>query len=685
MGSFSSPPTAVAPELNPPRPMARSTSRSRWWTDTALAALIFCAGTWAGTRAVQSFRAAGGAQYFYQSDFGPAVMLACGRGFLDPDRRTAPALAAFLAQQADRFDCASLPPSVPALPLNAFQRSSQYLEAAVALTWKIAGVAWSRLAVLNGTLFGAVAAITYGLLRLAMSRVVALLMLAPAVTSTPNVMLVPQLRDYAKGPFLLAIMLLLGVLVSRPARRRGTIGLAGLAGAVAGTGIGFRTDVGIAMLPALIAIAALVPPSVPVRVRMVATAVFLASFLAVAFPVLRGLSGGGNNGHVALLGLTKDFDGPLRTEPSVYEFGGRYVDSLAFTIINSFAIRTQGRTHAVDAASADYERVATSYLRRIAAAFPADVVTRTAAAIRTIPKYFLDSSLYPPVQVGSPFLRETVYPFRARVLWRLGQTALFASAAATLVIAAVNPRAAWLVVLVMLGFAGASAIQFNERHFYYLQFLPWFAFGVLVQVAVHSRHPDAFVTRDQVQRAVIFAAIVAVSGGGIIWLSRAYQQHQAALLFARYEAAPRTPLPVTMVPAGAGRTLVAASEWLQPMPPGVRAIETRFIAVRFRDDRCGPAALPVTIRYDGRRHDADLSESITVRLRAGAPRPTTLFVAAYDWADEYIRFRGIEVADDRSACVGGLSRVDGLEPTPLLLTTTLGADWRAERLYQRLH
>jgi len=64
--------------------------------------------------------------------------------------------------------------------------------------------------------------------------------------------------------------------------------------------------------------------------------------------------------------------------------------------------------------------------------------------------------------------------------------------------------------------------------------------------------------------------------------------------------------------------------------------------------------------------------------------PTTVFVVAYDWADDYIRFRGIEVAADQAHCVTGLSRVEGLERSPLLLTTTLSAGWREERLYQRL-
>jgi hypothetical protein len=266
----------------------------------------------------------------------------------------------------------------------------------------------------------------------------------------------------------------------------------------------------------------------------------------------------------------------------------------------------------------------------------------------------------------------------------LGMIGFLAVAAATVVVSASSPRAAWLMVLVMIGFAGASAIQFHERHFFYLQFVPWWAFGLLAQTAFDSRRLWRIVTSRHIARALIFLAVVAATAGGAIGLSRAYQQWTAATLFERYEAAPRSPLSVVTRPAAAGRVLIGPQDWLQSLPAGLPPVDTRFIAVRFRDDLCGPGSLPVTLRYDGRRRDADLSEAINVRLRSSAVPSTTLFFVAYDWADDYIRFRGIEVAADRAPCVAELSRVEGLEGTPLLLTTVLSAGWREERLYQRL-
>ena len=134
-----------------------------------------------------------------------------------------------------------------------------------------------------------------------------------------------------------------------------------------------------------------------------------------------------------------------------------------------------------------------------------------------------------------------------------------------------------------------------------------------------------------------------------------------------------------------GRALISSDEWLAPLPVGLPWIVSRFLAVRFHDDVCGPIDLPVTIRYSGRTPDVDLSEQVAVHLRQSPQRPTTLFIAAVDRADESIRFRGIEVDSDRAQCVGDLSRVEGLDATPLLLTTRLGANWRNESLFQRFH
>jgi hypothetical protein len=255
--------------------------------------------------------------------------------------------------------------------------------------------------------------------------------------------------------------------------------------------------------------------------------------------------------------------------------------------------------------------------------------------------------------------------------------------AATLAIGVVHLRAAWLAVVVMVGFAGASALQFHERHFYYLQFVPWLAFGVLVQAIVHGRRPIPYATPRQVKRVALSAVAVLTVSCVAIGASRAYQQRRVTRLFASYEGARGTPVHTVQRRTESGRALISSAEWLAPLPVGLPWIVSRFLAVRFRDDLCGLSDLPVTIRYSGKTPDVDLSEQVAVQLRQSPQRPTALFIAAYDRADESIRFRGIEVASDRAHCVGDLSRVEDLDAAPLLLTTRLGANWRDEPLFQR--
>ena len=215
-------------------------------------------------------------------------------------------------------------------------------------------------------------------------------------------------------------------------------------------------------MPFAITVALLVPPALPLRARMVAIGVFLVSFVAVAFPVLRAMSNSGNTGHVVMLGLGADFDGPLRIEPSVYEFGGRYVDSLAFTTINSHAIRVDGRTRAAEGGSPEYDRVANAYLARIAETFPADVVTRVAAAVRATPKY----SRFIVMPAGSSAVG-TSAPYAC------GQSALADCAHRLRSVCRrhpVKPTRRWLIVLVMIGFAGPPPSS-SQAALHYLQFV----------------------------------------------------------------------------------------------------------------------------------------------------------------------------------------------------------------------
>src|SRR4029077_20733839 len=95
-----------------------------------------------------------GVPRFYQDQFAPAVMLTCGRGFVNVDLRTAPALDGFLQQRTSSFRCEDLPATIRLVTLSGFQGSSRYLMDAAALVWRVTGIDFHALDVLMAAFFG---------------------------------------------------------------------------------------------------------------------------------------------------------------------------------------------------------------------------------------------------------------------------------------------------------------------------------------------------------------------------------------------------------------------------------------------------------------------------------------------------------------------------------------------------
>src|SRR5262249_44174374 len=88
--------------------------------DVYVAVVVFVL-AWTGCRLyLPAFRAAGGRAMSYYEEFGPAVMAACGRGFVNPPTPAVPALDAFLLNRAERFECGQLDGMAAPVPLDDF-------------------------------------------------------------------------------------------------------------------------------------------------------------------------------------------------------------------------------------------------------------------------------------------------------------------------------------------------------------------------------------------------------------------------------------------------------------------------------------------------------------------------------------------------------------------------------------
>ncbi len=624
----------------------------------AIVALVFVASAAWGTSYWNASWKAGRVPQFYQLNFEPAVMIACHRGFVVSHPQP-PSLGAFLQLRTDTFSCGDIVPGTALGSDGIFQGAWRYLLVVVGFGWRWLGISWSGMGPLFGMFFGCSIAITYGLFRLAVGRWLALGGAFAFSVSTQHLMNLPHLRDYSKAPFTLALILLLGLLVTRRFNRAMTVGLSALYGLVLGVGYGFRTDLLADVLPILVVLFLFLDGGIRqhLRTKLAGAAAAALVFLIAAWPIFSSVyQRGGGQWHVVLLGLTSPFDEPLRITPAPYDWGHAYADGLIYKTSLGYASRVQPAAHDIAYGSHEYDVVTGAYVREIVSRFPADMVTRGFASSSRLAGVAFES-FWAPLDGFAPAL----YRVRSTVLVHMQRFEPYLAAAAIVAIAAYDMRLGLFLLFCLLYFGGYPAIQFSDRHYFHFEFIAWWSLCVLIGGLIHrpQRWPSV---RRAAAFVVIAAAVVVLPLGGL----RFYQQRQVRRLLDDYIAAPKT-----RINLGA-----ADSAGLFHVPGPSRLADVRFIEIDLNGWMCG-ARGQVTFRYDRNQPNDNYSRTIDIPVSA-AREVTRVFAPIYAAA-----FQGVEVMDSAPDCLAGAYWVD-TDHRPLLLSATLAPDWQRRPLYQRL-
>jgi len=630
--------------------------------------------------------------HFYQWEFAPAVMLACGQGYTAPAREAdSPALMDFLHERTRSLDCGAVQGLRPAEP-NFFQRGQMYLIGSVGLLWKITGIGWDRLVPFYAALYGLYALAVYGVFRLGAGRLLSLGAAIVLMTSTIQLDNLANLRDFAKAPFTLGTILLLGCMASCRLPERVFQVVAALAGVTLGIGIGFRMDLFMFIPLALLTILVVAPSGIRLGVRLGASLAFATGFVLVGWPILKAFSGGSNAMHVILLGLTSDFDMALRIAPSIYEWGYNYNDAYLSDIINTIAGRVGSGEQLMPIASAEYDGAARQYYLLLLSHFPADFAIRFVASIMNVlglvgPKflvYGMPGFLYPPLS------------FLAGIMPWL---ALAAAAA----IFSHRPVLGVFFGLMILYLGGVSSLQYQERHVFHLQFISFWITLFLVRwscmLVVTSFRGDwssAFgaskAQRDFFRRRVIRAAIFACSAtllfAGVLGGLRLWQQSHLVDFLKTYEARATHPVSVETSVDKRGDVLVRlpSVQAVQPLTPR-RWLSTRYWVAEFDGRRCGKDLIRFVISYSADELYFNTSRVVDLDIRAGAKYffPTFELMHPQPRVDMGLRtLRGLEFADEDAACLAGVRQVGDIGDIALLLSLRLSPGWENQPLYQQL-
>ena len=638
----------------------------RLWSDPVIALTIFIFAAFWGAKFVASGTVP---PQFYQRDLAPAVMEACGRGFVRPlVFAQIPGLGDFLTLKQPSFSCDQIPEKFEQGALNKFQAGSRYLMGSVAMNWRFTGVSWAALLPLYALFFGLSSAAAYGVFRLGMGKPLAAILAILFLQSQLQLNNLPHLRDYAKAPFIIAIVMLLGWLVKYPLGPKKTVLFSPLTGVVMGVGIGFRMDLLIFIPAALITLVAFTPSGFArdLRTRLSAMAVFVLICAALAWPTLSALSGGGNTFHVILLGLFSPFDQGLNIQPPVtYEWGNFYNDAYTSNILNSYAHRLWNISEPIRLATQAYEQAGMAYYLEILRQFPADIATRfLAAVIMIVQSHGIESA--PP--------------------W-LGTLSPYVLLVSLFLMAAFNLRIAIFVLLAVLFLSGYPALQFHGRHWFQLQIVPLFFFGFLGQQILSKKWQLLNrCSAGAVKRLTLFLLLL-LALLSIFFALRSYQQNHVPILLKNYEKLPFGALEMEASNNTDGtirlRPIVQVSSESKDNFP----LRTGYWGLELDGSTCGRSQVSVQIQY--RYSDPFYNTSRPVTFDTRTPlryifHTYSSIGSQYGVYAGFAEFDGIDVSEEDFPCIKKFGELKGFEKLPLLMNLTFREGWENEKLYQTI-
>jgi len=672
----------------------------------------------------QRFLAAKGAVTMFSWELAPAVMVACGAGFVQP-LETAP-LQDFLSRTSDRISCDAVDrhgATQPAL----FALGERYAIHAAGLALRIGGLSWRTLDAYQGLLFGLTMGLAYGILRLVAGPALAALG-AVALIWSDQVLALLSFRDFGKAPAFFALWLVLGWTVSRNTERASVtlMAPAALAGLLVGIGIGFRIDV-LIFVPAILAVVFLAVPGFDRRslyTKALAGALFIILSMGIGAPILAPMSNGSNSSHVVVLGLMREFTRNLGLEPPSYDVGDHYSDSQAFSLITAHASTVNDGGAGPKFLSPDYDAAGSQFLAEMARRFPADAMVRALGATAQAIRYPFDGASRGEYLRVVPLNQSSL--FRAVGLARSAALKVFEGwplLFAALVLVAVALRSARIGavgVALVLYFGGYSMLQFSRRHSFHLDLVAIGLYVVGVRMVYESARrvlstspglaiSDARRTLAGSGRAAGVALAVIVAAAGLLWTARWYQQRRMVgaleqTLALSWNAVPLVPelfVPPVDPDGGLLEPWRSRAEWHgeqwqsavlyriseSPADGQSAAVDDRVSLDYLQVDlsaECGVPTVALGLIYSA--PDSvffrPYTRVIDIPVQQGREQ-SRLLTPAFSHREGTV-FSGVAVLKEQVSCLGGIGKVARLVQVPLpLLTAVLPPGWRDGPWYQR--
>jgi len=541
-----------------------------------------------------------------------------------------------------------------------------------------------------GLLFGIVVILLYGIFRLGMGRVAALLCtLSFMVSSIQLDHLIPFWdKYYVRAPFVFCLVLIMGILVTRSFKPKGTVGWAIIAGIVMGQGLMFRPDLMIFAVAIILTLLFFIPhySDTTLKVKLLAVLFFAVATIISYSTCPRCEIGRAANSHAFISGSTPFFNDCVGLTRPKYDWNYLLADE--FTSSMSFA---QAKVFNENIEYEGYGPV-NDQVKRIIVNFPADILARFYGAALRVMEIPFTYTLHPVGVRNETIL--SFYAARGVLLNSLAGLGFWFWTATLLMISIRSLRKSIFCLLLIPPLVLIAFVHLVGYYFFYLEFITYWTLGFVahhsvlgvIRLAKLKKHeglrnripsPNRW-WNTSLKRMIAFTFGTALIILLPLFLLRHYQTAQVSKLLHQYDTVATDPIELEAVPLQNTNVLLTNHQLFKPMAGKKFQIE-ELMAV-FSSAKCDCATVWTTLRYGKASHRRmDFSRSVSIDLSSSKEGKKRLFFPAMAQKDAYYPgysnyFSGIEIAEEQAECLEGLYRVRDLKELSMLLTLQLPFD-----------
>ncbi|NLN92300.1 MAG: tetratricopeptide repeat protein [Candidatus Hydrogenedens sp.] len=513
--------------------------------------LLFLYGLTVGLVHFESLREDGKSAVFVVVElYGPALMMACGHGFLSPDQSLYPELHKFLEGEQETFSKDLLPADIETTS-SAVAAYHRYLLYMVAAVWRIFGISWAHLEIVISVMLGWYAVSLYLLFRFFLSRILSLLSTLFFIVSPAVMTVLPDLRDFSKAPFTVTLLCILLWLFNKRTHLQFQIIAAAVLGTVHGIALGFRQDT-LVLFPLCVCVLTfpiLLKPDTERWKRLFPLLIYLSLFFLLSSPLLKRMEGAAQPQHALVQGFAKDRLDLLGMKEAPYYTVLSGADYYTFAMLYSFADRSPDLSTPDFSNDKQSEIIGQRWLQESAFLYPADLIARAWAAVCQSFRY---SSAFPPSFSEPTRTHNFIYDLHRSFAFAMHYAGVPLAITAFILLARQFPAQALWLFLATSYVLGYTSLQASSRHSFHLSFTSLlvlcFCLEALIKKLWSVENPSAAVSLDQKRNPYFFWGTL-LSCFFIIfpplWMFRWHQTQQLRPIIENCIQAPRTPLSVS--------------------------------------------------------------------------------------------------------------------------------------------